>query len=120
MNKTDGGDGCQMIGSANHSFGKVGEDAYFFGKKHTDETKEKMRRNHKQPLTEDSKRRIGEAASKRFKGTTHNHTKCGSDHPTSISVMVNGVIYSTITEASNKTGISYYMLRKYHTKISQV
>ena len=70
-----------------------------------------MQINHKQPLTEDSRKRIGEAASARRKGCK-TWCKRGNFHRKSISIIINGITYPTITAAHKETGISYYKVRK--------
>ena len=93
----------------------------FAGRKHSEKTREKMRKNHKQPLTEDSKRRIGEAMSKRMKAkpNLNFYGKTGKNHNRSIPITVDGVTYETLTAASLATGLSYFKLRvsTAHSKI---
>lgn len=74
----------------------------FTGRKHRPETKAKMRANYKQPLTEDSKRRIGEAARKRIHKI----------QTPPIPVVVNGKSFSSLAEAT-RNGIKYHHAREF-------
>lgn len=82
----------------------------FSGRKHTDSTKEKMRKNHKRILTEEGRKRIGDSARKRI----HKYRVCysGADHGKSIPITINGVTYGSLGEAGRMTGLSRYHIRK--------
>lgn len=82
----------------------------FAGKKHTNETREKMRSNHKRILTEQGRKNIGDAARKRIHKIRV--TFSGKDHGKSVSVTINGITYGSLLEATRETGLSYYHVRK--------
>lgn len=88
----------------------------FLGRKHSEETKQKMKRNHRRPLREDSLRKMSEKSKAGWKAGKNKPppTYYGAEHPTAKRVQINGVIYDTISQAMNETGISYYSIRKYY------
>ena len=75
----------------------------FFGKKHSQETKNKMKQNYKQPLTIDSRKRMSEAAKNRVKINPPNPPK---------KVIIDGVEYPSINQAVRETGIKFHIIRK--------
>lgn len=65
-NRTDGGDGVSLFGIRNGMYGvkRVGESNPFYGKKHTEETKNKIRKSRKQQKiihTEETKNKISQS-----------------------------------------------------------
>lgn len=73
----------------------------FAGKKHTDETRAKMRANHKRILTEQGKKNIGEACKKRI----HKLIK-------PVSVIIDGITYPTLKKAMESTNMTIHTVRK--------
>lgn len=101
-----------------HGFNTMG----FSGKYHSDATKEKMRGSYKRILTEDGKRRIGEA-SKRDKryliAAEARKDKIGSKHHRSIPVTIDGITYESINIATKALSEKYSSYRVYQIALSQ-
>lgn len=78
--------------------GKIGT---FIGKQHTDETKKKMSQSAKNRklISEETRRKLKESK----KGKLPNNSK---------SIIIDNILYSTIKEAIEKTGMSYYKIQK--------
>jgi hypothetical protein len=64
----------------------AGKNNHFYGKKHCEKTRSKMSENHADMT--------------------------GDKNPKAKSVVIDGILYGTMNEASNKTGISLYKIRK--------
>lgn len=75
----------------------------FLGKKHSEETRYLMKKNHKRILTPEGAKRIGDACKKRMK-------EKGTPTPPK-SVTVDGVQYVSLAEAIRQTGVSYHRAR---------
>ena len=87
----------------------------FAGRKHSEKTKEQMRKNYKRVLTEDGAKRIGCAMKKHktYLKAAKARTLCvGEKHHASKIVVIDGETYPSITEAFRLTGISKHQIRK--------
>jgi|GEM_PF-1595218 len=67
-----------------------GNNNPFYGKKHTTETKEKIRKTREK----------------------NGNLKVGKDNPSSVRIEVDGIVYDTIKDAMEKTGFSYKKINK--------
>ena len=114
-----------MSGSNNHFYGKKHTDEtkdkirqvhignkYRLGRKHTDETKDKIRQAHiGRTYGDDVKAKVSEASKMLWKKTEHREymkkVMSGSNNPRAKKVIClnNKMIFETVTLASNKTGI---------------
>jgi group I intron endonuclease len=68
------------------------------GKTHTDEVKKRISEANKKPKSEETKRKLSEANRGKKPGNI-------------VNVEIDGIIYESLTEASNKTGINLSTLR---------
>jgi hypothetical protein len=96
---------------------RVGEKNHFYGKNHSEETKEKLRQSRLgSTLTEETKLKIKESLknSEAFKNRKHS-VRLGADNPKSKQVIntETGETYENLRIASEITEISYNKLRSY-------
>jgi group I intron endonuclease len=83
-----------------------GENNPFYGKTHSEETKNKIanREYHKGELHHN----YGKKLSTSFKS--------GKDHPNSFNLIIDGIEYGSLREASRITGINLYQIRKIYNE----
>lgn len=86
------------------SLQRRGENNYFWGKKHTDEAKAKISATHKgKPKTSEQKEKISQTLAKHFES--------GAVPGNSRKVIIDGISFNSMQEASQSTGINYSTLR---------
>lgn len=86
----------------------------FAGKKHSAETKEKMRQNHKRPVYDSTREAFREAGKKNksyLKAAAKRKELTGDKHHRSMPVVVDGIRYESISQATKQTNLSYNRLR---------
>lgn len=108
-NLVPGGHGCSMG---------------FSGKKHTSETREKMRQaaiGH--PVSEHTRKRVSETPKdwKRMVETrrANGGYPSGSHHMRAVGIRYKGVEYPTIASASTATGDSLYLVRRHGERLNE-
>lgn len=88
----------------------------FSDKKHNADTKSKMKANYKRPIYTSTRDKLRAAALKNkpyLKAAEKRKEITGDNHHRSMPVIVDGVKYSTLTEAAKHTKFGYYKLRKF-------
>lgn len=99
INEANKGRECYWKGKTNDSHSKwMKENNPFKGKTHTDEVKKKISGVNKKPKSEETKRKLSEANKGKKPGNM-------------VKVEIEGIIYESLTDASNKTGINLSTLR---------
>lgn len=86
----------------------------FAGKKHSSESKEKMRQNHKRPVYDSTRVAFSESAKKNktyLKAAAKRKEIIGDKHHRSMPVIVDGIRYGSINQAAKHTNFSYNRLR---------
>jgi len=92
---------------SNHHADFSGENNPFYGKSHTKETRKLI---SNRPYMRGVKHHW-------HKKPTKTSFKCGFDHPNSISVIINGKTYGSISQASSHLGISRFLILRHHNPI---
>lgn len=80
-----------------------GENSAWYGKKHTKETKEKMRKSCHYHITEETRRKMSESRKGKLSGKDNPHAR-------RVKCITNGKIYETIKEASEDTGANRFKI----------
>lgn len=87
----------------------------FTGKKHSEETKAKIRQNYKRPMSEETKelfRENGKKQAENLRKFAREHYANGGISPKAKSVTYEGVTYPSMMHCSKATGIHFYKLKK--------